>query len=69
MTMRSGRIGQLREKCGAKGSDNAARLHPQDFSKLIDCCDEQDPHYSKLCTDGSELDKYPVCAKLRAATA
>jgi len=44
-------IGKLQKKYGARGVDNAARLHPRDFAKEMSWRDEMDPHYTRLCLD------------------
>ena len=53
MTKREERIEQLKRKYGAKGIDNAARLHPDRFSEMMEWRDEMDPHYAKLWLDFS----------------
>lgn len=51
MTNQKDRIEQLKKKYGAKGVDNAARLHPREFPELMEWRDEMDPHYAKLWLD------------------
>ncbi len=51
MANRNERIEQLKQKYGAKGIDNAARLHPDHFPEMMEWRDEMDPHYAKLWLD------------------
>ena len=51
MTNNHEQIGKLRQKYGARGIDNAARLHPQDFAEVMSWRDVMDPQYARLCLD------------------
>jgi alkylhydroperoxidase/carboxymuconolactone decarboxylase family protein YurZ len=44
-------IHRLRAKYGARGIDNAARMHPKDFEKEMSWRDDMDPQYTRLCLD------------------
>lgn len=48
MAKHQDRIEHLKSKYGARAVDNAARLHPGDFPKLLEWWDEMDQHYTKL---------------------
>ena len=44
-------IDKLRARYGARGVDNAARLHPNDFTQVMAWRDEMDPQYTRLLLD------------------
>lgn len=44
-------ISKLKAKYGAKGIDNALRMHPKDFSDVMAWRDEMDPQYTRLNLD------------------
>ena len=44
-------IDKLRARYGARGVDNAARLHPNDFTQVVAWRDEMDPQYTRLLLD------------------
>ena len=44
----SKRVQALKQKYGAKAIDNAARVHPEDFSEIVEWADAIDPHYAKI---------------------
>ena len=44
-------IDRLRASYGARGVDNAARLHPNDFTQVMAWRDEMDPQYTRLLLD------------------
>lgn len=51
MTNDNKAIDKLRARYGARGVDNAARLHPNDFMQVMAWRDEMDPHYTRLLLD------------------
>ncbi len=44
-------IDKLKARYGARGVDNAARLHPNDFTQVMAWRDEMDPQYTQLLLD------------------
>ena len=44
-------IDKLRARYGARSVDNAARLHPGDFTQVMAWRDEMDPQYTRLLLD------------------
>ncbi len=51
MTNDSNLVDKLRKQYGARGVDNAARMHPNDFTQVMAWRDEMDPQYTRLLLD------------------